>query len=52
MSELDAIRREIFIKIERMVGYVPVGFGDLLNIITSPDMLPLTEQLLEESKKG
>jgi hypothetical protein len=35
-------------KIERVVGHVPVGTKDLLNVLTHPDVIDLTWAFMEE----
>jgi hypothetical protein len=30
-------------RVQRVVGYVPAGFSDLLNILSHPDVAPLTQ---------
>jgi hypothetical protein len=47
-GEGDEARRELLKRIERVVGYPPVGMGDLLNVLTHPDVLPLTRAWLNQ----
>jgi hypothetical protein len=35
-------------RVERVVGYLPVGTCDLLRILAHPDVLPLTRDYLSE----
>lgn len=41
------VRRAICVRIERMVGYPPTGFDDLLKILTHPDVIDLTRMLVD-----
>jgi hypothetical protein len=36
-------------RVERVVGYVPAGFSDLLNILSHPDVRDLTQAWWEQS---
>ena len=35
-------------RVQRVVGYVPVGTSDLLRVLTHPDVLPLTKRHIRE----
>lgn len=43
-AESDLLKR-----LEKVVGYVPVGTSDLLHILTHPDVLQFTTRYIEES---
>ena len=43
---MDEAQRMIYIQIEKMLGYVPMGTRDLLSILTHPDVIAYTEELL------
>lgn len=38
-------------RLERVVGYVPVGTGDLLHVLSHPDVLPFTDAYLDERRE-
>lgn len=45
-------KQELSKKIERMVGYIPPGLGDILSILTHPDVISLTERYIKEQKEN
>lgn len=44
----EIVEQEICKKIERLVGYVPVGTVDLLHILVHPDVIHLTEKYVRD----
>lgn len=42
----EAAKLELVRRVERMVGYVPVGLGDLLSVLVHPDVISLTRAYL------
>lgn len=50
-SSFEVPKRSIAIQIEKMVGYVPPGLGDLLSILVHPDVLPLTKLLIRAAEQ-
>ena len=50
-SQTELTKRKICKKVERMVGYPVTGLGDILSILTGPDVLPLLETYISEKKR-
>lgn len=53
--------RDVISRVNRAVGYVPIGFKDILHILSSPDVIEYTNEYvscvmernrLEKEKKG
>lgn len=42
--------QEVLKKVERIIGYVPVGMLDLLRVLVHPDVIDLTEKYVSEKK--
>lgn len=41
---------ELCKKIEKVVGYLPVGIGDILSILTHPDVINETEKYINAAR--
>ena len=39
---------EVVDRVAKVVGYVPHGLGDLLNVLTHPDVIDSTERFVRE----
>lgn len=50
-KEILEVQYDIGRKVEQMVGYPIQGLRDILSILTGPDVLPLLEKLITETKK-
>lgn len=46
------MEKELIKKIERIVGYVPVGTKDLLHILKHPDIIELSKAYLQEESQN
>jgi hypothetical protein len=42
-----ATQRELLAKVERVVGYLPIGTTDLLRVLAHPDVVRLTRRYLD-----
>jgi len=51
MEEVSEIKKAISRKVNRMVGYEVIGLGDLLSILTGPDVLPDLERLIQQIRE-
>lgn len=49
---IDDARKAVLQKVCRMLGYDPVGMGDLLAILAHPDVIDLTRKYLDAADKG
>lgn len=43
----DIITKELLERMDKMLGYVPVGTVDLLHILTHPDVIELTKDYIK-----
>lgn len=51
MAQVPELNQAICRRVNRMVGYHVTGLGDLLSVLTHPDVLPMVEDLIFEIKK-
>lgn len=52
MDEYQTNKQAVINKVERVVGYVPMGLGDILSILMHPDVWPFTSKLVHTSEPG
>jgi hypothetical protein len=50
-SESDA-KQALMNKVERVVGYVPVGMDDILSILIGPDVYPEFKEYLRKHEES
>lgn len=52
MTSQEEAKIAVCKKVERVVGYIPQGLGDILSILAHPDVIELTKKFLEEKDKS
>lgn len=50
LTPTQETEQALLIKLNRMLGYVPIGTKDLLHVLTHPDVIDLTEEYVRAKR--
>lgn len=52
MTEREESERAILLQVKKMLGYEPIGMGDLLKVLTHPDLIRQTLCYVKRIEEG
>jgi hypothetical protein len=50
LTPIQETEQSLMIKLERVLGYTPIGTKDLLHVLTHPDIIDLTEEYVRAKR--